>query len=99
MCGGHDNGGELAHIDITQLGWWNAAPKDASSDTGPYEIGTCDAVKVTMWAACSRNVPTSLGLMSKSASTHHIQRRNDAQCVAEATPIVLLMRLRTEASL
>lgn len=97
--GGQAIGGDLADIDVTQSGRQNAAPKNASNGTGPVTIGVFDAMNAAIRAARSRTVPRSPGVTPKSASAHCVQRRSDAQRVAEEAPTVLavLVRARTDA--
>jgi hypothetical protein len=42
-CGGYEDGGDLAVIDITQRDPHNDAPKKASGGTRPVAIGACAA--------------------------------------------------------
>lgn len=99
-CGGHVDGGDLCDIDITQRDPQYDAPKKASSGTGPNAIGVCAATKLAMTAARSRSVPTPRGATPKSDSAHRVQRRSDAQRVADAAPTVfcVLVRARTCAA-
>jgi hypothetical protein len=97
--GGQAIGGDLADTDVTQSGRQNAAPKKASRGTGPATTGAFDAMKAAIRAARWRTVPPSPGAIPKSTSAHWVQRRSDAQRVAEEAPTVLavLVRARTDA--
>ena len=98
--GGQAIGGDLADIDVTQLGRQNAAPRKASNGTRPVTSGAFDETNAAIRAARSRIVPRSPGATPKSATTHCVQRRSDAHRVADAAPTTLavLARARTDAA-
>lgn len=93
-------GAVLCDIGITQRDPQNDAPKKASNGTRPDAIGACAATKAAMTAARSRSVPPPRGDTPKSNSAHRVQRRSDAQRVADAAPTVfcVLVRARTCAA-
>ena len=53
-------------MGVAQLDRQKAAPKKASSATGPLECGALLAMKLAILAACSRVVPMTLGTAPKS---------------------------------
>lgn len=61
-------------------------------------MGACDATKLATRAARSRSVPSSGGAHPKSASAHRVQRRSEAQRVADAAPIVFAVLVLERAS-
>ena len=93
--GGRIEGEDLADIDITQRAAQYDAPKKASSSTGPCAIGLCAATKLAMTAARSRSVAPAHGASPKSDCAHRVQRRSDAQHVADAAPTVVCVLVRT----
>ena len=78
-----------SEIGIAQLDPEKAAPKNASSATGPLESGALAAMKLAILAARSRIVPMTLGTAPKMDDAECVHRESDLQRVAEATPMAL----------
>jgi len=78
-----------SEIGIAQLDLQKAAPKKASSATGPLESGDLPAMKLAILSARLRVVPMNSCAAPKIDDAECVHRESDLQRVAEATPIAL----------